>query len=48
LKLPVVTHEGEAPVALVGEGDEAGERTGADHAGFINNDGRAGRQQVVA
>jgi len=40
LKLPVVTDEGEAPVALVGEGDETGKRTGADHAGFIDLCGR--------
>lgn len=48
LKLPVVTHEGEARVALVGEGDEAGERTGADHSGFVDNHRRTGGQEVVA
>jgi len=40
LELAVVTDEGEPPVALVGEGDESGERAGADHAGFIDLCGR--------
>ena len=48
LKLAVVTDEGEAPVALFGESDEAGERTGADHSRFVHEHRRTGRQEVVA